>query len=221
VRKDKQKAIELRQDRKSYNYISKKLGVPKSTLSSWFKEIDWSLQLREILKEESSFRVPERLKNVLKANQLRWQKLDKENEQKATEGYPQLKLSPLFNLGLSLYWSLGDQSLKNNIVSVSSNDPQILKVINSFLISFAKDQQEKISAKLIIYPDLNEGMQKNFWSLATGIPSPRFKKSTVIKTKSNKRSSYGICEIFVNSRALKLKILKWLELYKQDIGKLG
>ena len=41
MRKDKKKAISLRLSGKSYNEISTKLGVPKSTLSSWFRREKW------------------------------------------------------------------------------------------------------------------------------------------------------------------------------------
>ena len=37
MNKLKVKAFKLRKQKKSYNEINRQLGIPKSTLSSWFK----------------------------------------------------------------------------------------------------------------------------------------------------------------------------------------
>ena len=75
---------------------------------------------------------------------------------------------------------------------------------------------EKISLRLIIYPDLIDQVQKNLWSKSTKIPQNCFKKSTTIQGRHpTKRNSYGVCIITVYSRQLKEKIFKWLDLSQQ------
>mgnify|MGYP003395857131 CR=1 FL=1 len=53
---------------------------------------------------------------------------------------------------------------------------------------------------------------------AIAIYKQQFKKSIYIKGRhSTKRLSYGVCTIVVNSRALKERLLKWLELYQHNL----
>ena len=47
MRADKQLAIKLRLFGSSYNEISKKLSIPKGTLSYWFKDIAMSNKIKE------------------------------------------------------------------------------------------------------------------------------------------------------------------------------
>ena len=61
MRNDKKEAIQLRTEGKSYNEIKKMLGVPKSTLSDWLHNIQWSKvvknNLSKIAKEKSRVRL--------------------------------------------------------------------------------------------------------------------------------------------------------------------
>jgi len=91
----------------------------------------------------------------------------------------------------------------------------MIKIFNLFLTRVLEIPSEKISAWLLLYPDLVDSVQKNFWSKATGLSLDQFKKSIYIKGHhTRKRLSYGVCTIVVSSRALKERILKWLELYQ-------
>ena len=49
MRDDKHIAIKLRKQEKSYSKISKELSVPKSTLSAWFSDINWSKSIKSNL----------------------------------------------------------------------------------------------------------------------------------------------------------------------------
>jgi len=100
---------------------------------------------------------------------------------------------------------------------VNKTDPNILKVFYAFLRE-VKVPAEKIRLWLLLYPDLVDSVQKNFWSKLLGIPSGRFTKSIFIKGRSPaKRLSYGVCNIEVYSRELKEKLLQWLELLQDDL----
>jgi hypothetical protein len=70
MKNDKAKAIELRRKGKSYTEIIARLGVPKSTLSDWFKGSVWSEVLRAKLSKKASLSHPKKLKKVIAANKL-------------------------------------------------------------------------------------------------------------------------------------------------------
>ena len=48
MRIDKEKAFILRRSGKSYNEICAQLGMSKSTLSNWFRNVDFSKDIKNI-----------------------------------------------------------------------------------------------------------------------------------------------------------------------------
>lgn len=215
MRSDKEKAIELRRQNKSYKTIRKELGIPLSTLAGWFRDELWSQDIRDKLGREASLAFPEKLKRIVTANKQRWANLYDSYRQEAVMSFPELKDDPLFLAGLMLYWGEGDRSQKNVQVKLTNSDPEMIRIFHRFLRETLKIPREKISAWLLLYPDLIDSVQKNFWSRATGIPIEQFKKSVyIIGHHPKRRLSYGVCSVFISSRAFKERILKWLELYQ-------
>lgn len=216
MRKDKVKAYELRRKNKSYSEISRLLSIPKSTLNSWFKREEWSQVIRDQLGRETSFAFPKRLASIRKANRNRWLTIHESYRQAGEQEFESLKSDPLFLASLMLYWGGGDKNLEGPNgprVKIANNDPRLIQVFYYFLTNVLAVPDHKISLWLLLYPDLSEEMQKKFWSKATGIPLIRFKKSQYIKGRHpKKRLSYGVCNLLVNSRELKEKIMVWLEL---------
>ncbi len=215
MRKDKEKAIQLRQLGKSYKQISNELGVPISTLAFWLKNEPWSQEIKNRLSFQVSWKNPKVLELLAQANRERWKNKHEEYRIAAIKEFPKYKSDPLFLAGIMLYWGEGEKQSKSSVVRLSNSEPEMIKIFNLFLIKVLKISPEKISVWLLLYPDLIDSVQKNFWSRAIGIPLERFKKSIYIKGRhQTKRLSYGVCTIVVNSRALKERILKWLELYQ-------
>lgn len=218
MRKDKIRAYELRRKGKSYSEIGKVLGVPKSTLSGWFKEELWSQEIKEKLGQEESTRIPKKLNKIIQANRKRWALWHQSHRDKAEQEYKILKKNLLFIAGLMLYWGEGDNNSKISKVRLANSDPGMIRVFYKFLNSELGIPSEKIYASLLLYPDLKDDMQKSFWSRAIGLPLTQFKKSTYIRGRdSDKRRSYGVCNIYVNSGGLKEKILTWIRLYQNEI----
>jgi len=54
MRTEKQEASNLRKNGKSYKEIYDTLGIPKSTLSDWFRNEDWSKKITKYLNKESA-----------------------------------------------------------------------------------------------------------------------------------------------------------------------
>lgn len=217
MRTDHQKAEEMRRKGKSYKEIGRKLSIPLSTLSNWFKNQDWSIAIRDKLATEASFSSPEKLALMVTSNKKRWAKWHKECQQEAINEYPQLKNGPLFAAGLLLYWGEGDKKLENSVVRLSNTDPLMIRAFSNFL-EHVGIPKEKIFVSLLLYPDLTDTVSKNFWSTSTNISLSQFKKSVyIIGRHPKKRLSYGVCTILVHSRKLKEKITVWLDLYKLEL----
>ncbi len=209
----KEKAIELRRSGKSYKAIHGEIGVPLSTLSGWFKNEEWSIEIRDRLGGLESLAFPKKLQAIIKANKKRWALLHRGYQESAEKEFELLKNIPLFLAGIMLYWGEGEKTSKQSRLKLANSDPMMIRLFYSFLKNCIRVPSEKIHVWLLLYPDLKDEMQKKFWSKATGIPVSQFKGSIYIKGRHpTKRLSYGVCNIYVQSREFKEKIITWIDL---------
>lgn len=214
MRKDREQAIKLRLAGYSYKQIKTELGVPLATLSGWFKNRDWSREIKAQLASQASLANPETLKSMIRGNSERWKTKREEYRQAAIREFERMKDDPLFLAGVMLYWGEGEKQPKSSKVRLGNSEPEMIKIFYLFLTKRLNISPDKISVWLLLYPDLVEPVMKNLWSKAAGIPIDQFRKATFIKGRQpTKRLSYGVCTIVVSSRALKERMLKWLELY--------
>lgn len=216
MRKDKEKAFELRKKGQSYKTISKKLGIPTTTLCGWFKNLDWSRELRDKLASEVSFSSPKKLKMMIKATKQKWAFIHEGYRKEAEQEFNVKKLDPIFIAGVMLYWGEGAKTLKQGVVNLANSDPGMLRLFRRFLKSI-QIPENKIFAKLLLYPDLNDEIQKRFWSKLVGVPLQQFKNSVTITGRHPKRRlSNGVCSILVFDARLLHKLSRWIELYQES-----
>ena len=218
MNKNKEKATLLRHQGMSYKKIRDELGVPVSTLAGWFKNEPWSQAIKSRLSSQVSWANPQTLKLLVRANRERWKNKHQEYRAAAVKEFQGYKDDPLFLAGVMLYWGEGEKQQKSSVLRLSNSEPEMIKIFNLFLIKILGLSPDKVFVWLLLYPDLVDSVQKNFWSRATGIPVGQFKKSIYIKGRHpTKRLSYGVCTVYVSSRALKERMLKWLELYQNHL----
>ena len=219
MNKNKEKAIELRRSGKSYKAIHREIGIPLSTLSDWFKNEEWSMEIRDRLGKEQSLAFPKKLEAVIKANKERWSKIHQNYRNQAKEEFSALKDNPLFIAGLMLYWGEGDRGPKGSQVKLANTDPAMIRIFYAFLKDVIGAPSEKVHIWLLLYPDLVDSVQKNFWSRATRFPNSQFKNSIYIQGRHpTKRLSYGVCNIYISSREFKEKIMTWLDLAQKMLS---
>lgn len=218
MRKDREKAVALRQQGKSYAEITKKLGIPKATLSGWFRDQPWSVVVRDSLGAPSRLGTVKKIKKMAEVNRQRWAEWRQSAQDKATKEFSVLQKDLRFFAAIMLYWSQGDINLKTPVVRFASNDSDMIKLMFSFFSKTLALPLDKISCRLLLYPNLPDSPQRSFWSKATSIPLSRFKRSSVVANRSrNNQKSFGVCNIYIYSRELKEKMLRWLELTKNDL----
>lgn len=217
ARKDKIIAFKLRRSGKSYRLISKKLGIPKSTLSDWFASSDWSVNIRDRLRKNSASNTL-RIETWVKNNRTRWEAWREKYKIEATREYTLLKNNPLFAAGLMLYWGEGDNSLKRPNSRLTNTDPEMIKVFLRFAEKICKVKREDVRIGLILYSDLSETANKIFWSKYLNIPLNQFHKTQFIQgSHPTKRLEHGICMIRIGGVGLKEKINAWRGLYIKDL----
>ncbi|MBI2057572.1 MAG: hypothetical protein HYT63_01130 [Candidatus Yanofskybacteria bacterium] len=219
MRKDKEKAELLRRTGKSYKQINRELSIPTATLSDWFRDKSWSIEIRDRLATAASFSSPEKLRLMVAATKKKFALLHEEYRREAIEEFEEKKKDHLFIAGLMLYWGEGDKNVKNSDVKLSNSDSGMIRVFYVFLTNSMLVPAEKITLSLLLYPDLVDSVQKKSWSMTTGIPLAQFRKSVFIKGRHpTRRLSHGVGMIRVGGRKYKEKLLKWIELAMRDFG---
>ena len=219
MRRDKPKAEQMRRAGKSYKAIRRKLGIPIATLSDWFRNAPWSIEIKNKLAGEESLANPNKLQLMIAATKKKFALLHEEYRREAIAEFPNLKSNPLFIAGVMLYWGEGNKNVNNSAIRLSNSEPGMIRTFYIFLINAMKIPKEKITFSLLLYPDLVDSVQKKFWSVATGIPLAQFRKSTFIQGRHpTRRLSYGVGMIHAGGRKYKEKLLKWIELYMNELN---
>jgi len=210
MRNDKHIAMRLRREGKSYKEIQRELGIPLSTLSGWFSNAEWSQNIRKNLESK--------LGNKLSiAGKRRWKEWRQSAQEDGKKTYPQLRVNSLFIAGIMLYWGEGDNKLENSYVRLGNTNPNMMRLFRRFLVEICQIPEEKLRAGMILYPDLNESVSKDFWSKATGIPKNQFYKTQYIQGRHpSKRLSNGILQITHCNRQLKEKIAIWIDMFQKE-----
>jgi hypothetical protein len=217
IKEEKINAFEFRKKGKSYGEISRSLGINKSTLSGWFKDVDWSQDIKKQLVEKSKEISRRRLVHLNDLKKKKWSAYYIKAEREAASEFEKIKEDRLFIAGMALYWGEGDKSFKNGIVRISNIDEKMLKLFNDFLQKTCKVEKEKIRAGILLYPDLDSEERLNFWSKSIRISKERFFKSTVIQGRhKTKKTGNGVCIVSVSDKYLKKKVLTWLELFIKE-----
>jgi len=217
MRNDKHIAIKLRRRGKSYSKINKELGVPKSTLSNWFSNINWSKSIKVGLTKKANYIAQKRLRLYNKKQKIFWEEWREKARQQARDSFSKLKSNPLFISGIMIYWGEGDSKPKNPF-RLSNTDPRMIKLYVKFLIELLNIPKENIRLGLILYPDLIENRCINFWSKNTTIHKSQFYKTQFIQGRHpTKRLSYGICMVICGNRQLKEKVLLWIDLLSKNL----
>lgn len=217
MRKDKEKAVEMRRSGKSYAEIVASLKIPKSTLSGWFANSDWSHDLKQRLSKSAQIEHTVRLRELNKLRGANLKKAYEEARYEARREFEELKYNPLFIAGVMLYWGEGDK-LTNYSTKITNTDPHLIRLYVFFLEKVCRIPKEKISAHVLIYPNLNEETCRLYWASRTHIDLSRFTKCTVIHGKDSVRPlAYGICMVGISSTYFKVKMLEWLKLLPAEL----
>lgn len=225
MRNDKNQALKLRLRGKSYNEITKVLGVPKSTLAGWFTGLELSVKAKQ--------RITDRVHQGSVAGLIKRNKLQTHLAQQkaqairiaAEKEIGVLSKNELLILGAGLYWGEGYKRaiVKNgkersyHPVSLSNSDPKLVVVFLKFLREVCKVDESKIHAGLRIYEHQNSEHLLSYWSTLTKIPKERFEKFYygVSKSSLGKRPfnilPYGTIQVRINNTELYHKIMGWIQ----------
>lgn len=214
MRRDKEKAFELRRQGKSYKAIKEELGISKSTLSDWFHDVPWSRHLK--VSNTNRTWSPEHIAMMQGVRKEKLENMYIKAEEEARLQYYAYKNEPLFWAGLMAYAGEGDKRTRQ-LVRITNSEFYIHTIFIRFVKKYLYVDDRDIKCALILYPDNNQSLCKEMWSNILKIKRENFHKTQVIQGKEKiRRLQYGIGMSIISSTVLKKKILVWLSLAQDE-----
>ncbi len=216
MRSDREKVFELRRQGKSYREIQELIDISRDTLSRWFRNEEWSKHIKKSNNERNTKISILRMQQLAEGRRKMLEEKYRKVEEEAIKEFEVYKNDPLFTAGLMLYAGEGDKRSRN-LTRLSNSEFHLHLVFISFSEKFLKVGRDKIKVWLLLYPDHDIEECLEFWSVKLKVGRGNFTKSQVILGKEKLRKlQYGVGNSIISSTSLKKKMLKWLELYKEN-----
>lgn len=207
---DRQKAIELRKQGKTYSEIKATLNIPKSTLSEWLSKYPLDKEQFLLLqKTRTNKRHIAIEKTRITKQKKRKTRLDLIYQQEK-ERWGMLTPRELELAGIFLYWGEGGKAMQGAI-SLNNTDPKVIKFTLYWLIHALKIPKEKIKVLIHLYDDMDIDQEKQFWSNELKIPLTQFSRPYIKRSSRSdidqKGFGHGTCSLVTCNVRLKEKII--------------
>jgi hypothetical protein len=206
--------------------IEFKLGIPKSTLSGWFKNIKiskrhkskldakWRNALIKARTKAAAWHNREKDARILMAQNnanLTLKKIDIENKE-------------IMELALSILY-LGEGFKRKSVTGIGNSDPMILLFFVNAISKIYNIEVNKMRCNLHLRADQDSEKLKLYWSNVLGIPVSNFGKASIDKRTHGTKTydSYkGVCVVRCGNIAIQRKLIYLSKIYCESINtKLG
>lgn len=208
----KSKARELRKKGLSVKEIQRKLGVSRSSVSLWVRDI--KLNKKQLEKLYLNKRTGA-LKGSIIAATNKIKKREELTQRLMREGMKEvgiLSKRDRFVVGIAMYFAEGDKTDRH--VAFSNSNPQSIKFMIDWLREFCKVPEARFRGSLYLHDNLDEKKAKRFWSELTKIPLSQFTKTYIVKNNPRRlrktKNPYGVFRVRVSDVNLHRKIMGWI-----------
>ncbi len=204
-------AISLRKQGKSLPYIHSLLGIPKSTLNYWFRNINLTTEQKKVLNTN--------WKNGLikaRSHAVKWHNAEKEKRLQFAENEAlnvihsvNTKDTAIIEIALALLY-LGEGTKAKDETGIGSSNPDILKFFISGLRGIYNVPLEDIRCELHLRADQNPEKIRAYWSKELKVPKKNFTKPYLDqRTKGSiTYDSYkGVCLVRCGRVAIQRKLV--------------
>ena len=213
----KETAIILRKKGMTLGEIIKNLDIPKGTAWSWIENV----VLTDKIKEKLAKVVKEKSRNSIiayntKIRPIVAQKIRDDWTNKAKKEIHKISAKELKLVGTAIYWAEGNTKNRNRL-QFSNCDPLLVKVAIKFYREICKISNEKIGARVHIYPEMDYEKILDFWSQITALPKQNFYPPQIQTSKASKgimpRNTlpHGTLHLTVSSTELSSKVKGWIQ----------
>jgi transcriptional regulator with XRE-family HTH domain len=183
MRTEKKQAIELREKGMSYGLISDRLGVSKSTLSNWLKDLPYTPNeqvISRIKHGQGSY--------GLRRRQMRIEETSKLKAQGASE-IGNVSKRDLWMIGLGLWIGEGSKTMEQ--IRLVNSDPQVVSLFIRWLREICELKDDNITIAMHLYPDSNELSSMKYWMNITKLPKNQFRKTQIDRRLNKSKLKTG------------------------------
>ena len=217
----KNRAGHLRKQGLSIRQIEHRLGIPRSTLSYWFKDIILSAkQKKKLIQNWRNGLKKARQKAVLWHNAQKQKRLGQaKNEATKVLEKIDVKDRSVLELALAILY-LGEGTKKRIDTAIGSSDPLILKSFIVLIRTLYGIDPKYIRCQLNLRSDQNPEKMKRFWAKELKLPLDSFGYiSRDKRTLGSKTYSYykGVCQVRCGNVAIQRKLLYLSEVFCKKI----
>jgi hypothetical protein len=196
---ERELARALRAEGRSIREITRLVGVSKSSVSLWVRDIELTSEQHDALRERNIIYDRQRLGNKIwsarcRERRVAWQ----------TEGRMLARRGPAeFAAGCMLYWAEGSKT--RNVAQMTNSDPEVLRFFARFLRRYfaVTDEQFALTCNLFADHLARQREVEQFWLEALELPRSCLRKSivnTYSKYSQKKRKNmlpYGTSRVSV------------------------
>ena len=205
--KEKEKAIKLRKKGLSYSQIKAELGISKSTLSGWLRDMPLSKKRLDELQRNEHVIEKIRLAKQRKRNKRLTQVFETVSKDIGT-----LSEREFFIAGFFLYWAEGTKT-QRYAASLSNTDPRMVRAFIKWL-ALLNVPKDKIKLRLHLYSDMNKNNEQKYWMKETSLPKNQFMKPYIKKSKlsdvTHHTFGHGTCNVIISGRDISEYVLQGL-----------
>lgn len=220
------RAHRLRRQGSSIKEIVKELGVAKSTVASWCREINLSDDQKEFLYQKMITGVHRgRLRGAAVNRQ---KKLDAQEKARVYAGGRINAISEHDKLiaGVALYWAEGSKAPSTFGFLFVNSDPVMIRFMYEWLTIIMSVPKEEIYVMVSINELHRYRIDKvlNYWSNLLNLPRSQFAKTSFIKSIQKKRyenqdKHFGVLRLGVKkSSFLKYQTLALIDKLKAEVA---
>lgn len=216
----REEVIKLRLQGYTYGQIKRSLGVSKSTLSDWLRNLPLNKeQLESLSKNRGLAKELGREKFIETAKNKRLNRLKHALDKQIKNLLP-LSEKELFLAGVFLYW--GEGAKKHGIISISNTDPRVVRFALYWMTESLNIPIVKIGVNVHLYKDMDIEETIHFWSTILDIPKNQFRKPYIKKTNraglTYKSFGHGTCRLYAGSVVLSEKIAMSIKAISDNYG---
>jgi transposase len=212
----RERAVAMRQEGRSYREIQQVVGVAKSTLSLWLRDVPLTEEQQLALKLRSPAGASRRARAIRASAAQRRARIQAEARAQVT----QLSESELFVAGVVAYWAEGAKNKPwrtGTRVRFMNSDPRMIRLFLRWLelVGVAED---RIAFRLQIHELADVQAALRFWIESLAVPETAFLNTSLKRhnpktVRSNVGDSYHgcVCVEVRRSAELNLQIDGWCE----------
>ena len=161
--KEQEKARALRAQNRTLADIARTLGVSKSSVSLWVRDVPFTPTLR--------LRGPHRRPHP--AHEAKLRQIEELNREGTTR-LGVLTDEALFAAGIALY--AGEGSKTDGEVRFSNSDPKMVRLFCTWFRRFFNVDETRMRGRLYLHEGLDLNAAEAFWSALANIPTHQFHK---------------------------------------------